>query len=112
MGVIGGVDVKPGSIFDNIGDDNMDNMEPLDPSDLFREGLCKEDDFAATFGMNIHSLTTLTGSPVRLVTRPINMTSAPVTILSNMPSMTTSGDQKLSFITIKNPLEKQKIVLS
>ena len=54
---------------------------------------------------NIHSLTTLTGSPVRLVTRP-------VTILSNMASMASTGDQKLSFIIIKNPLEKQKIVLS
>jgi len=74
----------------------MDNMEPLDPSDL----------------MNIHSLTTLTGSPVRLVSRPVSLTNTPVTILSNMASMALPGDQKLSFITIKNPLEKQKIVLS
>jgi len=33
---IGGADFKAGDIFDNLGDDNMDNMEPLDPSDLVR----------------------------------------------------------------------------
>jgi len=111
---IGGAEAAVTNIFDNLTDGRLDNidMEPLDPSDL----------------INLDSLTSLSGTAVTIVTKPLSAANlkSPVTILSNVnsskavtinPKRTSSllapaGGEKLSFITIKNPLEKNKIFIS
>lgn len=89
-------------------------MEPLDTSDLIN---------------NLNSLGCLT--PLSLANSPVSGIRTPVTIISNMaPSSSGSpmktvtitprgltikpspGPEKLSFITIKNPMEKNKIFIS
>lgn len=90
-------------------------MEPLDTSDLIN---------------NLNTLGCLT--PLSLAASPVSGIRTPVTIISNMaPSLTSGsgspmktvtitprglaikpGPEKLSFITIKNPMEKNKIFIS
>lgn len=89
-------------------------MEPLDTSDLIN---------------NLNTLGCLT--PLSLANSPVSGIRTPVTIISNMaPSLTSGsspmktvtitprgltikpGPEKLSFITIKNPMEKNKIFIS
>jgi hypothetical protein len=123
---IGGADSLADSgahILDALGDDRLSDidMEPLDTSDLIN---------------NLTSLTSLT--PLSLINSPVANIRTPVTIISNMSSsprksvsmmnMNSSpkktllssnltirpspGPEKLSFITIKNPAEKNKIFIS
>merc|ERR1719225_1125407 len=95
-------------LFDQLADDGLEDisMEPLNTSDL----------------INIKAMTTLTGRPTVTLSNVANIKS-PV-ILSNMgspinikPRVTGNitnlkTQEKLNFITVKNPLEKSKLFIS
>lgn len=91
-------------LFDQLADDGLEdiNMEPLNTSDL----------------INIKAMTTITGRPSVTLSSVAHIKS-PV-ILSNMgspinikPRVTNiKTNEKLNFITVKNPLEKNKIFIA
>ena len=114
-------------LFDQLADDGLEdiNMEPLNTSDLVSQSLSHFKRKTLTiifFQINIKAMTTITGRPTVTLSNVANIKS-PV-ILSNMvspinikPRVTGNianlkTNEKLNFITVKNPLEKSKIFIT
>ena len=114
-------------LFDQLADDGLEdiNMEPLNTSDLVSQSLSQFKRTTLTiifFQINIKAMTTITGRPTVTLSNVANIKS-PV-ILSNMgspinikPRVTGNitnlkTQEKLNFITVKNPLEKSKLFIT
>ena len=112
-------------LFDQLADDGLEdiNMEPLNTSDLVSQSTFRLPTITIIFfQINIKAMTTITGRPTVTLSNVANIKS-PV-ILSNMvspinikPRVTGNitnlkTNEKLNFITVKNPLEKSKIFIT